>query len=62
MGGKVAPVIVSHRAAFGHSVIAGKTAQEFEPDGRAAEEIASLWAWASRELKLPVKPLKPVAV
>ena len=44
-GLKVAPVMLPERAAFHHSVGAGKTAQEIEPDGKAAEDIASLWAW-----------------
>jgi chromosome partitioning protein len=42
---KVAPVMLSQRAAFAHGVIDGRTAQEFEPGGKAAEEIASLYAW-----------------
>jgi chromosome partitioning protein len=62
MGGKVAPVVICQRAAYGHSVIAGQTAEEFEPDGKAAEEIASLFAWAKAELKLPAKkPAKKTA-
>src|SRR6202044_1718251 len=39
-GAKVAPFQLTHRAAFAHGVIDGRTAQEFEPQGKAAEEIA----------------------
>jgi chromosome partitioning protein len=39
-GAKVAPVMLPQRAAFAHGVIDGRTAQEFEPDGKAAEESA----------------------
>jgi len=44
-GAQVAPVMLSQRAAFTHGVIDGRTAQEFEPQGKAAEEVASLYAW-----------------
>ena len=46
----VAPVVLSERAAFHHSVGAGKVAAEIEPDGRAAEESAALWQWARQEV------------
>jgi len=44
-GAQVAPVSLSHRAAFGHSVIDGRSAQEYEPAGKAAEEVAALFSW-----------------
>src|SRR5271157_4693497 len=44
-GARVAPVMLSQRAAFTHGVIDGRTAQEFEPDGKAAEEIEALYTW-----------------
>ena len=44
-GAQVAPYQLSHRAAFAHGVIDGRTAQEFEPQGKAAEEIATLYKW-----------------
>jgi chromosome partitioning protein len=37
--------MLSQRAAFTHGVIDGRTAQEFEPDGKAAEEIGGLYTW-----------------
>jgi chromosome partitioning protein len=53
LGAKVAPMVISQRAAFAHSIISGQTAQEFEPSGKAAEEIAALWQWVAGQLKLP---------
>lgn len=52
-GAKVAPVMLSQRAAFTHGVIDGRTAQEFEPGGKAAEEIASLYAWVCGTVDIP---------
>jgi len=37
--------MLSQRAAFAHGVIDGRTAQEFEPNGKPAEEVATLYAW-----------------
>lgn len=54
-GLKVAPVMLPERAAFHHSVGAGKTAPEIEPQGKAAEEIASLWAWVCDLVNMPTR-------
>lgn len=43
---KVAPTIVHARVAYAHSVIDGRTALEFEPEGKAASEIRELCEWA----------------
>lgn len=51
-GVAVAPVRVSQRAAFVHSLTAGQTAQEYEPDGKAAEEIQQLYKWIWKQLNL----------
>jgi chromosome partitioning protein len=51
-GVKVAPVTLQQRAAYGHALTAGKTAPEYEPDGKAAEEVAALWKWLSTILRL----------
>jgi chromosome partitioning protein len=48
----VAPVTIAQRAAFAHSLTAGQTAQEFEPSGKASEEISALFAWLRKELAL----------
>ena len=54
-GALVAPCQISQRAAYGHSVIDGRTAQEFEPDGKAAEEIALLFEWLCGIVDIPTR-------
>lgn len=41
----VAPVVIHQRSAYAHALTAGQTAEEYEPDGKAAEEIAQLFKW-----------------
>ncbi len=41
----VAPVVLHQRAAFAHALTIGKTAQEYEPEGKAADEITQLFNW-----------------
>jgi chromosome partitioning protein len=45
-------VMLSHRAAFTHGVIDGRTAQEFEPDGKAAEEVAGLFKCSCSNIRI----------
>ena len=57
-GLEVAPVVTQQRAAYAHALIGGQTAQEYEPAGKATEEIERLYAWmrdelAKRDAKLP---------
>ncbi|MCJ2054764.1 ParA family partition ATPase [Methylobacterium sp. J-070] len=52
-GAKVAPQVIHQRVAYSYAVIDGRTASEYEPDGKAAEEIAALFAWARGEVGLP---------
>ena len=57
-GLEVAPVFTQQRAAYAHALIGGQAAQEYEPAGKAAEEIGRLYAWvrdelAKRDAKLP---------
>lgn len=54
-GAKVAPAMLSQRAAFAHGVIDGRTAQEFEPDGKAAEEVGALYAWLCGIVDMPTR-------
>lgn len=49
-GLKVAPTRLAERAAFRHAVREGKSVQELEPDSKAAEEVAILWAWIAGQL------------
>jgi chromosome partitioning protein len=46
----VAPVVIEQRAALSHSLTAGQTAQEYEPTGKAAEEISRLYDWLATQL------------
>jgi chromosome partitioning protein len=41
----VAPVAMQQRAAYAHALTVGKTAQEFEPEGKAADETTQLYTW-----------------
>ncbi|MGE4046263.1 MAG: AAA family ATPase [Acetobacteraceae bacterium] len=50
-GLEVAPVTLQQRAAFAHALTVGKTADEFEPNGKAAEEITQLFQWLWQEAK-----------
>jgi len=52
-GAKVAPYRLAQRAAFTHSVIDGRTAQEFEPQGKAAEEIREFYRWVCGIVDMP---------
>jgi len=54
-GAKVAPRQLTQRAAFAHSVIDGRTAQEFEPQGKAAEEIRELYKWVCGCVDMPAR-------
>ena len=48
----IAPVRISHRAAYMHSLTAGQTAQEYESDGKAADEIKRLYKWTCKQIGL----------
>jgi len=45
MGCPIAPVQLSHRAAFRDAPMSGQTAQEVEPNGAAAAEVVALFNW-----------------
>lgn len=49
---EAAPFVLSQRAVFVHALTAGQSAQEFEPGGRAASEIAELYSWIRKEIGL----------
>ncbi len=50
-GLQVAPITMQQRVAYAHSLTAGQTAQEYDPMGKAAEEITELYAWLRRQLE-----------
>jgi chromosome partitioning protein len=45
MGAELAPVRIHNRVAYARAQQTGLTAQEFEPDGKATEEIIRLYAY-----------------
>lgn len=48
MGAPVLPGQVSQRAALSHALVAGQAVSEFDPAGRAATEISTMWAAITR--------------
>src|SRR5215208_3664556 len=52
-GTKVCPHVLYARVAYSHSVIDGRTALEFEPDGKAAEEVRMLFRWSCGQVHMP---------
>ena len=42
---RVVPVRLRHRATYSHAVNDGRSVEEFEPRGKAAEEIRALYRW-----------------
>jgi chromosome partitioning protein len=54
----IAPVCLVDRAALRHAVINGQTAGEFEPLGKAADEVQKLYAWVCGRLDMSTKPKK----
>jgi chromosome partitioning protein len=48
----LAPVRLSERVVFKQAVGSGQTAQEIEPEGKAAAEVAALWSWLQQVLKI----------
>jgi chromosome partitioning protein len=41
----LAPVVIGDRRAFARAVATGRAVTEFDPEGKAAEEITKLWKW-----------------
>jgi chromosome partitioning protein len=50
-GLKVAPVTLHQRASYGNALTAGKTAQEYEPESKAQQEITALSKWLHKTLQ-----------
>ena len=57
----VFPSVISQRAAYSHAVIDGRAVHEYEPEGKAAEEIAGLYGNISRLLGLSTGKRKAIA-
>jgi chromosome partitioning protein len=41
----VAPVLLGERRAYARAVAGGYAVTDYEPQGKAAQEIAALWRW-----------------
>ena len=48
--GEVAPVEIVNRVAFARALWAGEAVSEFEPTGKAAQEINELWTYLRKHL------------
>jgi len=48
----IAPVKIYQRTAFVRCLSAGSTVMEYEPKGKATEEILQLYKWTCKQLKL----------
>lgn len=48
------PATITSRAAYAYALNDGRAVREFEPDGKAAREMAHLWDWTHDKLKEPV--------
>jgi chromosome partitioning protein len=53
LGLAVCPVRLGDRVAYNRCLIAGQVAQEVEPGGKAASEIARLYTWTCEQLGIP---------
>ena len=49
----VAPVRLTQRVAYNRCLLAGLAAQEFEPGGKAAQEVAALTEWVRAQMRIP---------
>jgi chromosome partitioning protein len=54
---KVAPVVLHQRSAFGDAPSAGLGVTEYEPDGKAAEEVKNLYKFVSKQLNVKTPEL-----
>lgn len=48
----LSPARLGHRAAYQHCLAMGQTAQEYEPDGTAAEETRMLYKWTCKQVRM----------
>lgn len=53
LGLEVCPVRLGDRVAYNRCLITGQVAQEVEPQGKAASEVARLHLWACEQLRIP---------
>jgi chromosome partitioning protein len=51
----VSPIRMGDRVAYNRCLISGQTAQEFEPEGKAAQEVNEFFLWASNLVGLSAR-------
>jgi chromosome partitioning protein len=47
------PITIHERADYRSASVAARSAQELEPKGKAAQEIAALYAWLFKQISVP---------
>lgn len=47
----LAPVAITERRAFSRAIATGRAVTEFDPTGKAAEEIRALWHWLMEQMQ-----------
>lgn len=57
-GTPACPILLPDRAAYRHASADGRTVMEFDPAGKAAEEVRALYKWACRQLNMPTPRIK----
>jgi chromosome partitioning protein len=57
-----APIQLGHRAAYYHCLTRGQVASEYDPLGKAAEEVFDLYRWVKAQLELQSQPLAELHV
>jgi chromosome partitioning protein len=55
---ELCPILIHQRAVFAHALAQGKCAQELEPRGKAAAEVAALWSWLVQRVKAETTPAR----
>lgn len=48
----ISPIVLHQRSVYGHALTVGQTAEEYEPNGKAAEEISDLFSWIMSIIKI----------
>ncbi|MEG3085526.1 ParA family partition ATPase [Sphingomonas sp. PB2P12] len=57
-GTPACPIQIPDRAAFRHASAEGRTVMEFEPSGKAAEDIRHIYEWTCRQTGTSTQPVK----
>jgi chromosome partitioning protein len=60
-GTPVCPIQIADRAAFRHASVEGRTVMEYEPSGKAAEDIRHIYKWTCLQLGISIKTPKKLS-